>query len=294
MDKKNLKHHLEFSLFTNPGLYKTKLKNDLPDDIKKIGDLVRVAFIHRTTLAAGNTGTNADKKYGDMTKIPWWQQPQDDYLITSAAMLAELYRKNPEGFNLKKKETDKLVLTCRFTAIMMASIIKSKGTACRVRSGFAPYFGDKKSWDHWINQYWDKKQKRWITIDVDASWHTLNFNPYDMPNNAFDFAADAWLKVRTNEINDHYFNNAGGFSGIYPLAWELIYDFHCLMNSEIIYIQGPGFLSPENIKNPINKPHLEKLDNLAKLMQNPDENFDELKMTWETDKELRLLKGGLL
>ena len=38
----------------------------------------------------------------------------------------------------------------------------------------------------------------------------------------------------------------------------------------------------------------EKIDGLARLMQKPDENFDELMKIWETDKDFRLLTGSLL
>ncbi|RZP31377.1 hypothetical protein EXW68_09760, partial [Francisella tularensis subsp. mediasiatica] len=48
------------------------------DKLKLIYLLVRKNFIHRTTLAAGNTGTNADLKFGNMQKVPWWRQPEDD------------------------------------------------------------------------------------------------------------------------------------------------------------------------------------------------------------------------
>ena len=45
----------------------------------------------------------------------------------------------------------------------MASILKSKSIPCRVRSGHAPYFdmGELRnvSTDHWINQYWNSKEK---------------------------------------------------------------------------------------------------------------------------------------
>lgn len=71
MDKKILNHYRQYGLFTYPGLYEDHLKK-LPDDIRKTGSLIRRNFIHRTTLDAGNTGTNADLKYGDMTKVPWW------------------------------------------------------------------------------------------------------------------------------------------------------------------------------------------------------------------------------
>lgn len=89
--------------------------------------------------------------------------------MTASAMLAELFRRDKKGFTLKRKAEDKLILTCRYTAILIAAILKSKGIPCRVRSGHAPYFnmgelGDVTT-DHWINQYWDKKEKRWVTID---------------------------------------------------------------------------------------------------------------------------------
>ncbi len=285
-----------FSLFTFPGCYKEKLQ-ELPDNIKEIGNLVRSNFIHRTTLRDGNTGSNADQKYGDMTKIPWWQQPEDDYLVTAGAMLTELYRKNSQGFIKNRKETDKLILTCRFVAIITATILKSKNIACRVRSGFAPYFeDDNKSWDHWINQYYDEKQKRWVTIDVDGSWHDLAFDPYDIPEDKFDFSAKAWLDSRAEKIDPKRFQNAGGFEGFYPIAWGLLYDFHCLMNREIIYIHGSNQASPQDYfaQKPIAKQYLEQLDELAKLMLDPDKNFQKIKKVWETSKEFRLLKGGLL
>lgn len=78
MNKKILNHYLKFSTYTYPGVFEEKLKNDLSNDVKKIGFLVRNNIIHRTTLAAGNTGTNKDLRFGDMTKVPWWRQPEDD------------------------------------------------------------------------------------------------------------------------------------------------------------------------------------------------------------------------
>lgn len=294
MNKLLLKHYLEFSMFTNAGLYKNALKNDLPDDIKSIGELIRNQFIHRTTLVAGNTGTNLDKKFGDMNKVPWYRQPEDDYLVTVSAILAELYRRDKRGFIKNRKEKDKLVLTCRFIAILMAAILKSKGIPCRVRSGHAPYFEKGKSWDHWINQYWSYKEKRWVTIDVDGSWSLINkINPYDIAKEEFDFAAKAWIDIRSKTDNDKRFWNGLPDKGLIVVGWSLLYDFHCLMNNEIIYTHLPQVVRYESFKK-LNEKGLEEFDNLAKLMLDPDKNFNELKKIWNTSKKFRLLKGGLL
>jgi hypothetical protein len=121
----------------------------------------------------------------------------------------------------------------------------------------------------------------------------IKFDRYNIPNGSFDFSADAWLKVRKNEVNENHFYNAGGFSGLVVVAWELFYDFHCLMNSEIIYHHHPQIAMLNNFKN-LSELELTKIDELAELMIDPDTNFDQLKIIWENNKNFRLLKGGLL
>lgn len=290
-----LKHYLQFSPFTNPGLYANLLKRNLPDDIRQIGLLVRKQTIHRITLAHGNTGSNLDMKYGDMTKIPWYRQPEDDNFPTASSMLAELYRRDGRGFVKDRKEKDRLVVTCRFVAVLMASILKAKGIPARVRSGFAPYFRGfgEKSVDHWINQYWDRKKNRWITIDVDGCLEDyLKFNPFDIPNGIFDFSADAWIAAREGRVDPDRFWNAGGQTGLDVIAWELFYDFHCLMNNEVIYLHIPEYIwdGLDRLK----KEDLEEIDDLARLMTTPDKNFKKLKHMWKTNRRFRILKGALL
>ncbi len=287
-------HYLEFSTFTNPGLYKQGLINNLPDDIRETGLLVRQNIIHRTTLAAGNVDTNADLRFGDMTKMPWWKQPEDDILPTAAAMLAELYFRDKRGFIPNRAPEHKLILTCRNTAIIMAAILKSKGIPTRVRAGFAPYFEVNQTDDHWINQYWNDNERRWVTIDVDGSLSLADdFDPYDVPNRKFNFAAKSWLDIREDKVDANRFYNAGDFRGQLPVAWALFWDFHCLMNSEVIYLHHPELVLLGNFDK-ITNDQLKQIDELAKLMLDPDDNFDGIRQIWNTNKQFRLLKGGLL
>ena len=297
MSNRILDNYLNFGMFTYPACYQANLKQDLPDDIRKIGYLVRKQCIHRVTLRNGNTVSNQDLRYGDMNKVPWHRQPEDDYLPTVSAMLAELYRRDARGFVADRAEENKLIVTCRFVSLLMASILKSKGIPTRVRAGFAPYFlpnPKKQSFDHWINQYWDYNKKTWITIDVDGSLEDyLNFDAYDMPYGVFDFAADAWLDVREAKVKANRFYNAGGFEGLVVIAWQLFYDFHSLMNREIIYTHTPEMVLLNNFKK-LNEQNLQQIDELAKLMQNPDANFEQLTYIWQNNKDFRLLKGSLL
>jgi len=293
LDPKLREHYLTFSTFTYPGLYKQELI-ELPNDIAELGLLVRNNIIHRTTLAAGNTGTNADLRFGDMTKVPWWRQPDDDVLPTAAAILAEIYRMDNRGLVMDRAVENRPILTCRSVSILMAAILKSKGIPARVRSGNAPYFEEGQSDDHWINQYWSDEQGRWITIDVDGSL-SLNedFDPYDMPEGTFDFPAKAWLDVRVGKVKPDYFYNAGDFRGAMVVAWSLFYDFHSLMNDENIYLHLPELVRVHEFSKLADK-QLKEIDDLAELMLDPDANFDKLKEIFDTKKEWRLLSGALL
>ncbi len=299
MDRKILTFYLQFSQYTYPGLYRDSLKLTLPDRVKDIGFLVRKSFIHGRTLENGNIGSNTDLRYGDVTKIPWYRQKEDDVFVTAAAMLVELYRRDRRGLVADRLSENKLVLTCRFTSILMASLLKTKGIPARVRSGFAPYFNPNgphkgKSDDHWITQYWHKTELRWVSIDVDGSLEDdIPFDLYDIPGGEFEFSAESWLNVRKGKIDADHFLNGGGYSGLTVVAWELFYDFHCLMNSEIPYYHHPEMVLLKNFdKN--GEEQLTEIDRLAELMIKPDDNFDQLLHVWNMRREFRLLKGGLL
>lgn len=116
-----------------------------------------------------------------------------------------------------------------------------------------------------------------------------------MPYGKFDFPADAWLGIRAGNLDPKHFHNAKPETGAIVVLWSLFYDFHSLMNNEIIYIYGPagGYGEYEKFNN-LTQKELEKIDNLALLMQKPDDNFDELIKVWENERDFRLLSGGLL
>lgn len=71
------------------------------------------------------------------------------------------------------------------------------------------------------------------------------------------------------------------------------YDFHCLMNNEIIYLHSPGHVGIGKFEK-LSEEVLRKIDHLAILMQNPDKNFEQLVDIWENRKDVRLLSGALL
>lgn len=291
MNQKILNHFLQYSQFTYPGLYEKNLKS-LHGDVKDLCLLLRKQLVHRVTLEQKKTGFDATDD--DIKRIPWFRQAEDDYFNTSLAILGELFRRDPRGIVPSRKPEDKLVLTCRHTTLLVASALKAKDIPCRVRSGYAPYFVEERglSSDHWINEYWSNKENRWIIIDVDGSGHNTGFNMFDLPKDAFDYPAKAWLDVRSGKVDGDHFWNAKPATGLKVVGWALFYDYHCLMKNEIPYIHNPDYLYFR--WDTLGKKDLGELDNLAKIMLYPDENFEKLVKIWNTNKKFRILAGGLL
>lgn len=85
---------------------------------------------------------------------------ENDLFPTAQSMLAELLRRD-KNYSLNRKIEDKIHVCCREQAILLTSILKSKGVSAIVRSGFARYVNTsgKTAGDHWITEYYDKKLK---------------------------------------------------------------------------------------------------------------------------------------
>ena len=168
MNEKLLNHYKEASRFTYAGPYEEYFKQ-LPDDIAELGNLVCGQIIHRVTLREGNTNANADLRYGDMDRYPWYRMRCEDDVF--------------------------------LTVVSMNAILKTKGYAARCRAGYAPYIQEGVSLDHWITEYYNEKQGRWIRIGADGFWKDgeLSFDQYDIPKDSFDFAGSTWLDIRAGK-----------------------------------------------------------------------------------------------
>ena len=291
-----LEHYRKVGTYSYAGLYKEYFQG-LPDDISELGKLICSQVIHRITLKQGNTGANEKLIYGDMTKYPWYRlRCEDDILLTAVAMTAELFRLDDRGFILQRATENKLVVTCRYVSVLMSAILKAKGIPCRSRAGFAPYFDENKSTDHWINQYWNERENRWITFDADGFFNDedLGFNQFDIPENKFDWAANTWLNIRNGKVDGRRFvyGDRLGTNSLKAVIRAIFYDFHAIMNVEISYRFQPCYIDGKFDK--LTENDLIEIDELAKLMLQVDKNFDKLIALWNSNRKYRILNSPLV
>ena len=201
MNSKILDFYKQTSLYTDLGLYKEFAKQ-LTNDIDELCVLQRMQIIHPIAYSDSDIRQQSKCFWGDMTKVPITRLDyEDDLFPTASSMLCELLRKNNE-YRVDRKAEDKIHVTCRGQAILLASILKAKGYSARVRSGFAPYIKyDGINYDHWITEYFDENKNRWVLVDADehCSDHEMGFDLNDIPRDKFIFGAEAYLGMRNNK-----------------------------------------------------------------------------------------------
>lgn len=294
MNEEIFNFYLKTSMYTNYEPYKIYYQS-LPDDIKELTDLILSQTIHRVTLRQSRKeqltrGLSHDKI---SEGYPWWKYiSHDDILLTAPAITAELFRQDERGFIKNREIRHKVVITCRYVAVLLASILKAKNIPCRVRSGFAYYFTNDDSYvDHWIIEYYNTLENRWVICDPypeSGPSHT------DMSHDNFSWIAEVWLNVRRGKEDINKYIHGTSFKGLNMLAYTLFFDFHALMNDEISYLFMPSYIDNEDEFFSLSADDLKDLDDLATLMLDPNKNFDSLRYLFYNDKKFRILNTPLL
>lgn len=293
--EKILDFYRKTSTYTDLGYYKEFAKN-LPDDIEELCVLQRMQIIHPVAFRDKSIRTKKDCFWGDMTKVPETRlEYEDDIYPTAQSIIAELLRKNPD-YTIKREAKHKVHVTCRSQAILLASILKAKGIPARARSGYAEYIHyDGIYYDHWITEYFDKKEDRWKLVDADMHCpaHKIEFNLNDIPYNKFLFGAEAYLGIRENKYKEETILYASDpvTLGLKASIRGLFFDFHSLMNDEIIFLHMPKYIQNKNFE--LTEEEYKELDDLARLMLNPNENFENLQEIWENTTKYRIMSGAL-
>lgn len=291
-----LEYYKQTSMYTELGYYK-EFARQLPEDIDELCILQRRQIIHPVVFINDEAiRTKSDTPMGDMTKVPVTKLMFEDELFpTGISMLSELLRRNGQ-YSVGREAKDKLHVTCRGQAILLTSILKAKGYPTRARSGFAPYIkGDGVYYDHWITEYYREDKKRWVLVDADCHCpdHEMDFDLNDIPRNRFLFGAEAYLGMRSGNYVDSqiYYASDPPTLGLKAAIRGLFYDFHCLMNDEIIFYHVPRYIQDKGFE--LSEKEYKELDELAELMLEPDENFERLLRMWETKDKFRIMSGAM-
>lgn len=268
VDNKILDFYRQYSFYTNPGEYESMYAN-LPDSLTGICKLIKSQLIHPI----------ADlPQYRDL--IPEDRSCEDLKYPTVQTILAGLKSYNPDGLILDRKPVDRLVISCRYHAILLASILKYRGIPVRVRYGFASYLYPKYHIYHVICEVWNNSEKRWMLVDPDRQM-------IDFPSQQFEFASDVWIKNQQGKLDPNTYG-VPNWWGSHPILDVLCHDLASVLGNEHIYLTRPP-ISADTTMNVKNMPadQIDVMNKISVLMADVDANFNELQLFYNNNKQLQ-------
>ncbi len=113
---------------------------------------------------------------------------------------------DPRPLKEARQPENRLVGNCRDFSLLLAAMLKGKGIPARARCGFGTYFIPGHYEDHWITEYWNTQEARWVQVDAQLDGFQreklgIPFEPLDMPKGQFVLAGAAWQMCRQGEAN---------------------------------------------------------------------------------------------
>jgi Transglutaminase-like superfamily len=117
-------------------------------------------------------------------------------LHSSVAMLARAMSLEGQAIVSPRVPERRVVGVCRHFATLFVALVREKGVPARARCGFANYFASGKHVDHWVGEYWNAMERRWVLVDAQIDdrqreMFRVTFDTLDVPRDWFLVAGDA-------------------------------------------------------------------------------------------------------
>jgi hypothetical protein len=99
----------------------------------------------------------------------------------------------------------RVVGVCRHFATLFVALMRQKGVPARARCGFANYFAPGKHVDHWVGDYWNAMEERWMLVDaqIDDRQRELfrvTLDRLDVPRDRFLVAGEQLARPMAHQL----------------------------------------------------------------------------------------------
>ena len=188
MMKSTLTYFAQHGRMSEPGTQVSIFQN-LPTSIAELVKLVQNVTIHVFWA----------ERYG--FKIP--PERMDELQLRSIERrLARTIELNPRPLTGPRSIDKKLIGNCRDHSLLLASLLRHQGIPARARCGFGAYFLPDHFEDHWVTEYWNQEQSRWVLVEsqldaLQCDVMKIAFNPLDVPRDQFIVGGKAWQMCRS-------------------------------------------------------------------------------------------------
>jgi hypothetical protein len=275
-----LAYFIEQGPMSEPGAYVSLFEN-LPASISDLVKLVQGITIHVFWA----------ERYG--LKVP--SERMDELQLRSMERrLARTMELDASPLTEPRPLDKKLLGNCRDHSLLLTALLRHQEIPARARCGFGAYFMPDHFEDHWVTEYWNQEQSRWILVDaqldeLQCDVMRISFNTLDVPRDQFIVGGKAWQMCRSGQQDPDKFG-IFDMHGLGFVRGNLVRDVASLNKMELMPWDCWGVILSESLDNPND---LTMLDAIASLSAADVPDFETLRVCYESDPRL-FMNGELL
>ena len=269
-----LTYYSDHGAITDPGAF-SGLFDAIPADVSELCGIVQGLLLHVFWA----------ERYGEKLSEERESEPG---LRHVQKMLCRLLEINDSPLTEPRRLQNRLIGNCRNFSVLLTSMLQAQGIPARARCGFGRYFLPNWYEDHWVCEYWNEEQKRWILVDAQLDEFQQNeleiaFDPVDVPRNQFIVGGKAWHTCRSGKADPE---NFGIFDmrGLWFIRGDFVRDIAALNKVELLPWDSWGLADSHD--QDLSQEDLNLLDEIA------FKTFDEVDYTYI--REVYEAQDGLL
>ena len=248
-----------------PGKY-IELYESLPTSLDDLCDLVAKQLVHPWTGGPQPEGRT--------------YEPQANQTVET--ILEHLMRFNNAGLVMNRTLNERVIAGCRENALLLTSILRYQGVPARGRAGWCHYVSSNPDLyaDHWVTEVWHATEQRWMLVDT-------NPKKIDFPRQEFEPGGAAWLALRNGQAEPELYRQKPDW---FYVKLNFAHDFNALLGEGPHYWEAPPLFHKD--RGQMTAEELSLLDQLAKLLQHPDDNLDTIVSLQQMQRGLQGLQSA--
>ena len=218
-------YYISQSRITDPGKYAGLYDVFSKSSVQEIVDAIHGTFLHIFWAQRyGVTPTNEQMQHVQSRKV--------------STILDVITGIDSAPLNMARPLDKRFLGNCRDHTVFLCSILRSKGIPARARCGFGTYFIPNHYEDHWICEYWNREEGRWVSVDpqldkLQKEVLGIGFDSLDMPAGRFVTGCDAWKLCRSGAADPDAFG-IFDMKGLGSVRGDMIRDIASLNKVELL------------------------------------------------------------
>jgi hypothetical protein len=198
MERPILEFYTQPSAMTSAGRY-ASLFDELPNNVSELVRIIQHLVVYDVVAPDFYSVTIPDKR---QTEI---------HIRSIEKMLDGIFALDDRPLSVVRSMDKRLAGRCHHFMLFLVAILRAKSIPSRARCGFGSYFNPPYFEDHWVCEYWNACEARWVLVDAqfDDVWCAklkIDHDILDVPGDRFLVAGDAWVRCRKGETDPAKFS----------------------------------------------------------------------------------------